>query len=370
MWRSVFLHEFRDQRIDTFQAAPGQATPAPLALAPDSDPATGTTSIAVRPGVGFEYVLDTPLTEVVGVSCRVRMSYPIAQQQFSFAVIRVGGPAELLLKTSNPTSDQSGTIVSPAARIGGQFVPFKSVVLPASAFVDVRFDWHSSGQARLILNDRLVAYRNGVAAGQALTVDRVIFGMPELPASATPAFRISRVFVRVLPRVDPLRHFSTLLPPVTPLPDDAKRCVQDIMTNVLAIVDRLRAFMAQFHDATSQPWSQQEGPASGPFQPEARKAHDFAMKAMSELVSMLRTSDFSAPERFLDPFTEFLRALRDVLPKEFASLAAEIDQEDVVTKDCRELLSKYAEENRGALLEIGELLTQASERVREIAGGQ
>jgi hypothetical protein len=41
MWRSVFLHEFLDHRIDNFSALPGRPEQPSFLLTPSRDPATG-----------------------------------------------------------------------------------------------------------------------------------------------------------------------------------------------------------------------------------------------------------------------------------------------------------------------------------------
>ena len=60
--------EFLDHRIANFQALKGQATPASLIMQPTDDVVPG-----VGPGVGFQYVLATPLQQVIGICCRVRV---------------------------------------------------------------------------------------------------------------------------------------------------------------------------------------------------------------------------------------------------------------------------------------------------------
>ena len=83
---------------------------------------------------------------------------------------------------------------------------------------------------------------------------------------------------------------------------------------------------------------------------------------------MLRTGDFAAPERFLEPFGGFLRILRDARPQAFAALLAEVDAIEIVPEECRAILEPGSED-RAALAPIAELLTAASDRVRSIAGG-
>jgi hypothetical protein len=370
MWRSVFLHEFIDHRITNFQALAGNPTPGSLTLTPSDAAVPGVNAVRINPGAGFEYVLGTPLPQVIGISCRVRLLYPINPQPQMFPVIRLGAGAELLMwPLTHPLPDLTGTLSLARVWIGSGYKNLGNIVLPARNFVEFRFDWHTSGQARILADGRLVAYHNAVSPGVSFAVDRVAFGMPNTqPPSAQPLYQIARVFVRVLQRPDALAHFSKLLPEVNPIPDQ-NRCRMRVMSNILATVDRLRAFMAAFHQARSQPWSEQTGPAAGPFQPDATKAHTLAVAAVAELVRMLRTNDFAEPQRFLDPFTDFLRILYASQPQQFAALAADLDATKIVPDDCRAMFEAAVDESREALAPIIKLLTEASDRARRIAGG-
>jgi hypothetical protein len=369
MWRSVFLHEFIDHRIGNFQALPGRPTPTSFLLQPGDAPVPGVNAVAISPGSGFEHVLDAGLNQIVGLSARVRMIYPLNPQPQLFSVVRLGSAAELLFwPLSDPLPDRSGTLALARVWVGSGFRSLGNVVLPANRFVEFRFDWHASGQARILADGRLVAYHNAVAPGALLAFDRVAFGMGNVtPASPRPLYHVARVFVRALSRPDTLAHLSMLLPQVAATPD-VNRCRFRIIAGLLAVVDRLRAFMGGTHAGLSQPWSEQAGPASGPFRPEAVEAHALATAAAAALVKMLRTGDFAAADAFLEPLGRFLRLMRDAQPQAFAALAAEIDAMQVVPEDCRAAFEASAEE-QAAFAPIIELLARAEALVRAIAGG-
>jgi hypothetical protein len=147
------------------------------------------------------------------------------------------------------------------------------------------------------------------------------------------------------------------------------RCHALVFANLLSLLDRLRPFMVAFHQAKSQPWTEENGPPEGPFQSDAIQAHQLAITSMLALKEMLRTRDFSKPEAFLEPFTKFLRILRASQPDQFDALAAELFAADVIPEACRELLESELEENRGALDPIINLLSAATKRVQEIMRG-
>ena len=106
MWRSVFLHEFIDQRITNFQALPGAPTPASLTLAPVEEAVR-------RPGGHHRARRRASSTcwrsrcrRSSASACRVRMIYPINPLPQMFPVIRLGAGAELLFwPVSDPLPD-------------------------------------------------------------------------------------------------------------------------------------------------------------------------------------------------------------------------------------------------------------------------
>jgi hypothetical protein len=369
MWRSVFLHEFVDHRIDNFQALPGRPTQPSFLLAPERDPATRINSVLIRGGSHFDYRFTQPLQDIIGVSCRVRILYPAAQPDFQFPILDLG-TASLVIKTESNPTDVNATITSPAIFINHSFSPFRRVDLPANRYVDFRFDWHTSGQARILQDGQLVAYRHSTSPRTVIAIDRVVFGLPNHQVTPhTPSYRIARVFVRVLSRVDALAIFSRLLPNVAEPVDPKNRCREIAIAGTLGMVDRLREFMTSIHQALSRSWSTQAGPVQGAFQTEATKAHALAVKAVSELVMMLRTGDFLAPDRFLKPFTEFLRILRATKPAEFAALAAELGEKAIVPDDCKESLAAAGRDSREAFQPLIDLLNAATEQIERIASG-
>jgi hypothetical protein len=365
MWRSVFLHEFIDHRIDNFHALPGQLTPASTQHAATRESATGINSLLIQPGVELDFRLTTPLTEVIGISGRVRILYSAQQPSFSLPIMSFGSGAALFVRTLS-TTDFDGTLTAPFLRINHSASGFERVELP-DRWVDYRFDWYTSGQARILYDGQLVAYLHSVAPGASLTVDRVVVGLPAGVAAAQ--FHIARVFVRALSRSDALAQFSRLLPQLDEVPEDPRRCREIAIRRLLAMVDRLRQFMAAVHAQLSQSWSEQAGPATGPFRPEATRVHELAKKAMLELVQMMRTGDFSVPNRFLIPFTRFLRILHDTLPAQFEALAAELLETAVVPDDCTELIEALGKRHRDAMQPLVDLLEAANAQLKRIAGG-
>lgn len=381
MWRSVFLHEFIDHKITNFKAVPGKLTLPSFNLVPSAAVVPGINSVEVTNGTGLEYIFDEPLRDVIGLSCRVRVAYPIPNTGLGhmqgFSLLTLGSnvtvlalaqpdpppavnaiPSQFGLNINHP---QGGVIVGEGTGVRVQF--------PSQSFADLRIDWHTSGQTRLFVNGRLVRYQNAFVPGISFDIDRLSFGHPgQPPTPHAPQYQIARVFVRALTRTDGLATLSRLLPQMPPT-EDRGRCHLIVFTNLLRLLDRLRPFMAAFHQAKSQPWTEEFGPAEGPFQAEAVQAHQLAIRSMLAFNQMLRTGDFSNPESFLEPFTEFLRILRASQPAQFDALAAELSATDVIPKSCRKQIEAEFEENRAALDPIINLLSAATTRVQDNIGG-
>jgi hypothetical protein len=377
MWRSVFLHEFIDRRITNFQAVPGTLTAPSFTLAPSPAIVAGTNSVEVTRGKGLEYILAEPLRDVIGVSCRLRVAYPIPNEGLGhmqgFPLVDFGfnaGIQSIALPDALP--DLSGIRSIVGFLIGNPNSVSTGVVttLATRSFTDVRVDWHTSGQTRISIDGRLAGYSNELATGTSFDLDRLSFGLPgEPPQIHAPQYQIARIFVRVLTRTDALVTLSRLLPK-TPPGKDGGRCHLLVLTNLLNLLERLRPFMAAFHQAKSQPWTAENGPPEGPFQPEAVEAHQLAISSMLALKEMLRTGDFSKPDAFLEPFTKFLQILRASQPEQFDALAAELLAADVVPEGCRDLFESQLKEHGEALYPIIELLSAATKRIQEITGGK
>jgi hypothetical protein len=381
MWRSVFLHEFIDHKITNFKAVPGKLTLPSFNLVPSAAVVPGVNSVEVTNGKGFEYIFDEPLRDVIGLSCRLRVVYPIPNTGLGhmqgFSLLSLGSNATVLALAQaeappavsaipsqfglNINRPQGAVIVGEGTGVRLQF--------PSKSFTDLRVDWHTSGQTRLSVNGRLVRYQNALAPGFSFDIDRLSFGHPgDPPTPHAPQYQIARVFVRALTRTDALVTFSRLLPKF-PRSEDRGRCHLLVFANLLSLIDRLRPFMAAFHQAKSQSWTEEFGPPEGPFQAEAVQAHQLAITSMLALKEMLCTGDFSKPENFLKPFTEFLRILRASQPAQFDGLAAELFAADVIPESCREQIKYELEENQAALDPIINLLSAATLRVQDIIGG-
>jgi hypothetical protein len=376
MWRSVFLHEFPDNEIRNFQALPGYATPASLALTPIANPQLQHNTVQISPGRGFDYTLAEPLDEVIGASGRVRLRYPIQAGTNPVSIMQVGDMAELRVQPFLDPLFNPAELSARARgllRIGGTEIELGVLVFPHRRFTEVRFDWHTSGQARLLQDGDLVGYQNAVAPAAQLDVTRVVFGLPPSvmsPGGPLPRYEIQRVFVRALRRSDSLAAFTRLLPDV-PMPDDPlfERCYVRATINLLAMVDRLRQFMSLVNQKLSQPWTSASGPPEGPFTPEAVTAHQLATQSVVELGRMMRTGDFSTAEPFLDPLEQFLRILHKTLPDEFSALAKELMESTALPDECVPALEAVLDDNRQSFGPLLDVLLAASKRIESIVGG-
>ncbi|GAA2003413.1 hypothetical protein [Microbacterium ulmi] len=372
MWRSVLLHEFPGRSIREFQSIGGAATAASQALTLEPDASSRRFVLPLLAGQLFEFVPAVPLRQIVGVSMRVRLTGSVAGF-VSTALFRLSAGVELDLLIRRPVFGPSKP-TDAAVRVGGAGAAFASSVPALGRPVDVRLDWHTSGQARLWADGRLVGYHNALAPGSVLEIDRVAFGLPgpqpeEFDRLAR-RFTVRRVFVRALARPDTMAAVVRALPKSEPTVDDLLiKCRFIARDNVLATVDRLRAFMALAHQTLTQPWSAPDGPASGPFQPAAVEAHALATAAGAAFSDFLRRPDSADAASFLDPFEAFLRILHDTLPAQFASLAADLRDRPVVPDECRLVMEKALDPLRGEFAPLIDLLTAASDRVRAIAEG-
>ncbi|MEI8412273.1 MULTISPECIES: hypothetical protein [unclassified Kribbella] len=188
MWRSVLLHEFPDHNVRSFQGLPGSFSPD----SPPLSPAEGTVLIA--PGRGLRYVLDTPLLDVIGVSCLLRFKHP-GPVDSSSRIIGLGDEFDLRLERL--TTFQALVLV----RLHGAWHDIGQLPNPSTRFAELRFDWHTSGRTYLRVDGRLVGYHDALSRGSRLTIEDVTFGSPEsLPTLSGPRYQLGEFFVRALTR--------------------------------------------------------------------------------------------------------------------------------------------------------------------------
>ena len=356
MWRSVLLHEFRDRNIRSVQALPGSVIAASPALAP----ADG--MVSVRPGRGFQYRLADPLTEVVGVSCRVRFRFPFQGTTNAARLVALQPSFELFVHGT------THGVIRVRARVGQAVVELADPFITDPAFMDLRFDWHTTGQAFLRVDNELVGYQNQYMPGGRFQVTDVAFGLLDVdPAIPTPRYDLAKVFIRALARIDTTAALSRDLPIVDVAPTDQfARCRQIILKNAMARLDDLRAFMGLVHQTLSQPWS--AGDQGDPFTEPAIKAHALALTCGSEMHRMMRAQTFTDAAVFLSSFSDLLRILRDARPDQFGQLTDRLVAPLDLPNECLQLI-QTARKSAPALEPLLELLDAVGASIQQIADG-
>jgi hypothetical protein len=189
MWRSVLLHNFPDTNIRPLQGLPGSLSPGSLALSPSEG------TVLIAPGRSLHYVLDTPLVDVIGVSCLLRFKHPGRTVNSSLRILRLGDEFDLSLEPL--TTFQAGVRI----RLHRAWHDIGQLPNPSTRFAELRFDWHTSGKTYLRVDGRLVGYHDALSRGARLSIEDVTFGSPEsLPTSSDPHYQLGEFFVRALSR--------------------------------------------------------------------------------------------------------------------------------------------------------------------------
>ncbi|TCC07808.1 hypothetical protein [Kribbella soli] len=197
MWRSVLLHEFPDHDVRSLQGLPGTWSSESLALGSSGD------TMLIAPGRSLRYVLDTPLVDVIGVSCQLRFKHPGRAVTSSVRILRLGDEFDLSLE---PLTTFQALV---RIRLHGAWHDIGQLPSPSTRFAELRFDWHTSGKTYLRVDGRLVGYHDALSRGARLTISDIAFGSPEsLPTSPDPLYQLGDFFVRTLSRRTrwPRRH--------------------------------------------------------------------------------------------------------------------------------------------------------------------
>lgn len=372
MWRAILLHEFPDGNIRNFQAIAGSLQTANMG-AQGGAAGNRDTSVSVTPGTGFSYQFAEPLAEVIGVSIRLRLRYPVQGITDPVPLVQLGDGVEIRIQPFIDPQFNRAELGAPAKgllRLGTSEFDLGGLILPHRRFTDIRFDWHSSGQARLLQNKKLIGYQHSVATQSHFELNGIRFGLLDLPAVSNPRYQLQYVFVRAMKRADSLADFTGLLPELT-APEDPMmaRCRELSTIKMIAAVEQLRAFMATFHSNFSEKWSIHNGPAGGPFKEESLHTHKQAITAMLALSTMIRKNDFSAPNDFLDPFEKFLHILHSAMPTEFDHLASELSTSLSLSPQCKSILENHFSAQVETIKPLVDLLASAADRIKTIVGG-
>ncbi|MGW7680720.1 hypothetical protein ACWGID_08285 [Kribbella sp. NPDC054772] len=189
MWRSVLLHEFPDHQVETLHGLPGRLAPNSLVLEPSAG------IVLIAPGRSLHYVLDTPLTEVVGVSCRLRFERPGLAVSSSVPILRLGNAVELSLE---PLTTYQALV---RVQVHRKYHDLGQLPNASTHFVELRLDWHTNGKTYLRADGRLIGYHDAFSRGSRLTIEDVTFGRPGSVPTATDArFQLGEFFIRALNR--------------------------------------------------------------------------------------------------------------------------------------------------------------------------
>lgn len=188
MWRSVLLlNEFPDHDVRSLQGLPGSLSPG----SPTLDPSDG--AVLIAPGRSLSYVLDTPLEDVVGLSCRLRIRQSDPAVTSSLPILRLGDSFDLRLE---PLTAFQALVRVRLHRVWHDIGQLPNSI---SRFAELRFDWHTSGKTFLRVDGRLVGYHDALSRGSRLTIKDITFGSAgSLPTAADQPYQLGEFYVRAL----------------------------------------------------------------------------------------------------------------------------------------------------------------------------
>lgn len=355
MWRSVFLHEFPNADVHSLQALPGQLSFGPTPLHVESG------GVTLSSGRGLRYAFRDTVRQVIGVSCRIKLRSPFQPISQTTPLLRMDNAFQVSVQPIF-------TGASVALQLGETRHDLAVIPLPYQRFIDLRIDWHTSGQVFLRVDGHLVGYHNALSPGAHLSVANLTLGFPDPDTARNQRHDVGRLFIRTLSRADSMAALVRELPAIE-APEDAalERCRWLLMVNLLDRLDRIRAFMTQVNATLSHPWPEPGNPSEGPFAPEAMVAHDLAIQTVVDLKKILRSGDFTSAETFLSHFSEFVEILYRARPTEFQQLAVDLEPDPELPSECREALDRVLAQPRSDLAPLLALLNEAGSRITQIA---
>ncbi|MFD3403979.1 hypothetical protein ACFWUU_25055 [Kribbella sp. NPDC058693] len=193
--------EFPDPVPPTCQGLPGSISPG----APTADPADGT--LPIGPTRILRYRLDTPLLDVIGLSCLLRIKHPAPTVSSSLRILQLGDAFDLGLE---PLTTRQALIRVKLQRVVHDLGQLPT---PSTRFTELRLDWHTSGKTFLRVDGRLVGYHDRLGRNHRLSIEEVTFGSDTGAPAAQ--YQLDEFSVRVLlsrPRW-PRRHTTVVRRP-------------------------------------------------------------------------------------------------------------------------------------------------------------
>lgn len=373
MWRSVFLHEFLGMDMGNYQAVPGTFSVSPSASPLRRDFDIPAARLFAREFLRFQ--LAPSWDDVIGLSGRIKLRLPPQSIDQPVSILRVGNVLQLSLRFDQPlvtvAEDPELLLLAHGVlQFGSTQVELGGVPIPYRRFMELRFDWHTTGQAWLSADRIPVGYHNGIGPGTRVQLTDIVVGDAEpIRRSRLPFFDVGRVFVRALRRPDPLLDTVGLLGDIEVKPDDRlRRCVVTRTRQLLAINDRVRAFIAGLLSQLTAPGEALDGTLVQSIDPRLLRAREVAMRAYHQFAQMADRRDYSQAAAFLTTWTELLDLLHGLAPKPFEAMIHEclalLDEDP----ECRALGESIIEGNDRVLTPFIDLLEQMADRLRAVVG--
>ena len=374
MWRSVFLHEFLGTDMRNYQAVPGTFSVSPSAPTLRRDFGFPAARLFAREFLRFQ--LTTSWDDVVGISGRVRLRLPPQSIDDPVSILRIGNVVQVSLQFDQPLTTVAEDpelllLAHGILQFGATVVDLGGVPVPYRRFMDLRFDWHTSGQTWLSADGVPVGYHNGIGAGSRLSLTDVVVGDAEpIRRSRLPFFDVGRVFVRARRRADALLEGVDLLGEIDVESDDRlNRCVILRTRQLVSVHDRIRAFVGTLAVQLTAPAAALDGSFVQGFPTQLVEARSLAMRTFTLYADMANRRDFARADEFLATWTELVRLLHDLAPQPFEAVVtqslAELEELD---PECQALGKKVIDQNAAALGDIIDLLERMADRLRSVVG--
>ena len=299
-WRTVLEHRFPDRHLQNVRAVPGYweaDNPPEIQQVAGSFITSAVYAANFYGDKSAQYRLQQPVTDIIGldVAVGVEFSKPIDPGYNPALLLQrndtlFGVPDVFRLGLSN--NQLEATLLGTATRWDmGNFINSRGMIL---------WRWLATGQSELYVNNSLVAFRNDVAPGQTLQIDRLYLG-GYLPNAHSPLGWIYYARCNVTRYQDADVAIGIRLDIA---PEDLaklKKCVSPRRIRTLHKV--VTKFMSQFLAVNSRNW-QFSGKPGHPYNRSAVQTHKLAVELAGLLMRRL-TQDTGNDKGILEKMRKF-----------------------------------------------------------------
>lgn len=371
IWKIVFEHRFIDENLHNLRASPGLLTvsdPSPRITKNDGEKIYSLNHANLGQDSWFGYQFAEPITDIIGFQFETYLQItpppgvdlPVYDR---FAMMNLNG-GEIVVETV--TGGAGFRAIFGSNVISPPRDPDLLYRLRLGYWVKLRWDWLSTGQSRISINNKLVALNSDIQFGRIITLQRLQVG-----GSAIYPHSIYLKFfkLKVLRRFDAAAELESYLQ----IDENDRKQLEQCGEYYKEKHEWIRKAYEQFmHDFLVRETKVPRGKrgALAPLKKRASKAHKVSTELAGLIYSYFRGDLYGRENEILQRLKEFLTLLAESDKTAFVKLWHDLNkgQGESKKKDpCEQIAMAMAEKYKSKLSDLTQFLEEALKIIEQIA---